>query len=85
MPTLGVGPCPPWTYERGDATETERVVLQNNRELFYSFSPQLMQNVPAETVDAWISKRDLLDPRRLIPALVQYDASQASHSRSRAV
>ncbi len=42
-------------------------------ELFYKFSPLLMQNIPKETVDAWISKGKQLDPKKLIPALVQYD------------
>jgi hypothetical protein len=46
---------------------------QFSRELFYKFSPILMQNIPKETVDAWIAKKDQLDPKRLIPALVQYD------------
>jgi len=46
---------------------------QMNKELFYKFSPLLMQHVPCETVNAWIAKRDQLDPRLLIPALVQYD------------
>ena len=46
---------------------------QNDRELFYKFSPILMQNIPKETVDAWIAKKNHLLPKRLIPALVQYD------------
>lgn len=46
---------------------------QFSRDLFYKFSPMLMQNIPKETVDAWIAKKDQLDPKRLIPALVQYD------------
>ena len=33
-----------------------------------------MQNIPRELVDAWITKKDRLDPRQLIPALVQYDS-----------
>lgn len=32
-----------------------------------------MQNNPEETVNAWIKQKDQLDPKRLIPALVQYD------------
>ena len=42
-------------------------------ELFYKFSPVLMQNVPDATVDAWVARRGALDARKLIPALVQYD------------
>lgn len=47
--------------------------FQMDVELFYRFSPILMQKVPKETVDALISKRDHLQPKRLIPALVQND------------
>lgn len=46
---------------------------QYNRELFYKFSPILMQNIPEETVNVWIKQKDQLDPKRLIPALVQYN------------
>lgn len=46
---------------------------QQNIELFYKFSPILMQNIPHETVDAWIGKREKFEPKKLIPALVQYD------------
>ena len=49
------------------------VCLQDNIELFYKFSPLLMQNIPKETVDVWIAKRGKLESRKLIPALVQYD------------
>ena len=48
--------------------------LQEKLELFYKFSPILMQNIPRELVDAWITKKDRLNPRQLIPALVQYDS-----------
>jgi len=51
----------------------ELMSKQMNKELFYKFSPLLMQHVPRETVNAWIAKKDQLDPRLLIPALVQYD------------
>ncbi|ELU13053.1 hypothetical protein CAPTEDRAFT_223579 [Capitella teleta] len=44
---------------------------QMDVDLFYRFSPVLMQKIPKETVDAWIGKRDQLDPKKLIPALVQ--------------
>lgn len=51
----------------------ELMSKQMNKELFYRFSPLLMQHIPRETVNVWISKKDQLDPRLLIPALVQYD------------
>lgn len=42
-------------------------------ELYYKFSPLLMQYIPKETVTAWIMKSSELEPMKLIPALVQYD------------
>jgi hypothetical protein len=42
-------------------------------ELYYKFSPILMQLLPDKTVDAWIRMGRQLDPKRLIPALVQFD------------
>eukprot|EP00795_Rhopilema_esculentum_P013011 gene13011-3779_t len=44
---------------------------QGDNELFYKFSPVLMQQIPKETVDAW--KQRNLDPRKLIPALVTHE------------
>ncbi|XP_038059367.1 vacuolar protein sorting-associated protein 18 homolog [Patiria miniata] len=47
--------------------------------LYYKFSPVLMQHIPNELVTAWIDLGKTLDPKKLIPALVQYDHSaQAS-------
>uniref|UniRef100_A0A4W3J9J1 Vacuolar protein sorting-associated protein 18 homolog n=1 Tax=Callorhinchus milii TaxID=7868 RepID=A0A4W3J9J1_CALMI len=40
--------------------------------LFYKFSPLLMQHLPRQVVDAWIQMRKQLDPKSLIPALVNY-------------
>ena len=55
----------------------ELMSKQLNKELFYKFSPMLMQHVPHDTVNAWIAKKDQLDARRLIPALVQYDEQRS--------
>lgn len=49
------------------------VWYQPDIELYYKFSPVLMQHLPRETVDAWIRVGKQLDPKKLIPALVQYD------------
>lgn len=46
---------------------------QSDVELYYKFSPLLMQYIPKETVSAWIKKSSELEPMKLIPALVQYD------------
>ncbi|KAJ0027124.1 hypothetical protein NQD34_018124 [Periophthalmus magnuspinnatus] len=40
--------------------------------LFYKFSPVLMQHIPKKVVDAWIQMGKRLDPKRLIPALMNY-------------
>lgn len=47
-------------------------------ELYYKFSPVLMQHIPNELVSAWIEQGKTLDPKKLIPALVQYDHSAQS-------
>ncbi|XP_025087260.1 vacuolar protein sorting-associated protein 18 homolog [Pomacea canaliculata] len=51
----------------------ECLIKQPDIELYYKFSPVLMQHLPRETVDAWIRVGKQLDPKKLIPALVQYD------------
>jgi len=63
----------------------ELMSKQMNKELFYKFSPLLMQHVPRETVNAWIAKKDQLDPRLLIPALVQYDDQRCREQGNEAV
>jgi len=44
---------------------------QHDNELFYKFSPVLMQQIPKDTVSVW--KLRSLDPRKLIPALVTHE------------
>jgi len=63
----------------------ESLSKQTNKELFYKFSPVLMQHVPRETVNLWIAKKDQLDARRLIPALVQYDEQKFTEQGNEAV
>lgn len=57
---------------------------QNRPELFYQFSQILMKSQPAQTVTAWIAQGNLLNPVKLIPAMVQDDvaknAKQGSHT-----
>ena len=48
-------------------------MFQNDVELYYKFSPLLMQYIPKDIVNAWIEQGKQLEPKRLIPALVQYD------------
>ncbi|XP_078602605.1 vacuolar protein sorting-associated protein 18 homolog isoform X2 [Branchiostoma floridae x Branchiostoma japonicum] len=58
---------------------------QGDTELYYKFSPVLMQYIPKQTVDSWIAKGRKLDPQRLIPALVNYDHSHDSKASSEAI
>ncbi|KAL4225031.1 Vacuolar protein sorting-associated protein 18 like protein [Mactra antiquata] len=46
---------------------------QSDTSLYYKFSPLLIQHIPKDTVKAWMAQGSHLDPRKLIPALVQYD------------
>ena len=43
-----------------------------DQKLFYKFSPVLMQHIPKNVVDAWIQMGKRLDPKKLIPALMNY-------------
>lgn len=43
-----------------------------DEKLFYKFSPVLMQHIPKQVVDAWTQMGNQLDPKQLIPALVNY-------------
>ena len=44
--------------------------------LFYKFSPALMRHCPEQTVKAWIDMDRLLDPKKLIPSLIQCNAPE---------
>ncbi|KAK3612565.1 hypothetical protein CHS0354_024553 [Potamilus streckersoni] len=54
-------------------TALETLVRQSDPELYYKFTPILMQYIPKDTVTALIHQGKNLDPKKLIPALVQYD------------
>ncbi|RVE56185.1 hypothetical protein OJAV_G00233460 [Oryzias javanicus] len=43
-----------------------------DEKLFYKFSPVLMQHIPKNVVNAWIQMGKKLDPKKLIPALMNY-------------
>ncbi|XP_052823980.1 vacuolar protein sorting-associated protein 18 homolog [Octopus bimaculoides] len=58
---------------------------QNQMELFYKFSPVLMQHIPVETVKSWKKQRNKLDPKRLIPSLVQYDSKKHNEQGNQAI
>ncbi len=43
--------------------------------LFYKYSSVLMQQNPIKTVDVWKRMANLLQPKNLIPAIVQLDSN----------
>ncbi|XP_031550189.1 vacuolar protein sorting-associated protein 18 homolog [Actinia tenebrosa] len=58
---------------------------QTDTELYYKFSPVLMQHIPKQTVSAWIEKKGALNPKRLIPSLVHYHQQGTSVQLEEAV
>ncbi|KAK3096988.1 hypothetical protein FSP39_005437 [Pinctada imbricata] len=58
---------------------------QSDVELIYKFSPLLMQYIPKETVTLWIKKKQDLEPKKLIPALVQYDHNKYREQGNEAI
>lgn len=50
---------------------------QGKRELFYQFTPILIQEIPRQTVTALIEQGKSLSPARLLPALISCDPDAA--------
>ncbi|KAM9294249.1 vacuolar protein sorting-associated protein 18 homolog [Gastrophryne carolinensis] len=66
--------------QHDDYEEALNVLTKHRDEkLFYKFSPVLMQNIPKKVVDSWIMMGKRLDPKNLIPALVNYSHSAGTH------
>ena len=64
--------------QSGQYLEALATMRQQSRvEVYYRFSPALMEKIPYETVTAWVSERSL-DPKQLIPAIMKYDGSRVS-------
>ncbi|XP_053330485.1 vacuolar protein sorting-associated protein 18 homolog isoform X2 [Spea bombifrons] len=62
--------------QHDDYDEALNVLTKHRDEkLFYKFSPVLMQHIPEKVVDSWITMGKRLDPKNLIPALVNYSQS----------
>mmetsp|Transcript_21125 Transcript_21125/g.54911 ORF Transcript_21125/g.54911 Transcript_21125/m.54911 type:complete len:1044 (-) Transcript_21125:293-3424(-) len=49
-----------------------------NPDLYYKYSPALMAKHPSSTVDAWIEAGTVLDPRKLITAMLPLDLRTGS-------
>lgn len=56
---------------------------QNRRDLFYQFSPILMQEIPKQTVNALIAQGRNLLPVKLLPALVSCEGNLHSNETIR--
>jgi hypothetical protein len=59
-----------WVMEEQWSKAIEVISSQNDLELYYRYAPVLMRHVPKDAVDSWL-RQPSLDPRRLVPALLQ--------------
>lgn len=57
-------------YKNGFLDALDVLKSQNNYELYYQFTPILMQEMPKLTVKALIDQGKRLNPTRILPALV---------------
>ena len=77
-------------YKRALETLQKNAEATHQSDLYYKFSPALMAHVPYLTVSAWLdamSVKDhygnpLIEPRKLIPALMRYDPSRPKFADS---
>jgi hypothetical protein len=77
-------------YKRALETLKKNAEDTHQSDLYYKFSPALMAHVPYLTVSAWLdamSVKDqfgnpLIEPRKLIPALMRYDPSRPKFADS---
>ncbi|KAF9575733.1 hypothetical protein EC968_001923 [Mortierella alpina] len=61
-----------WIQEKNYRNALDVLSKQESLDIYYRFSPVLMENAPYETVSAWMRQPNL-NPRNLIPALLRYD------------
>lgn len=62
-----------WVLEEEWTKAIDIMNRQSDLELYYRFAPVLMRQAPKETVDSWL-RQPLLDPLRLVPALLRTQA-----------
>ncbi|KAM3584072.1 tethering complex subunit [Umbelopsis sp. WA50703] len=65
-----------WIIEQDWAKALEVLGKQANPDVFYKYSPALMENSPNEMVTLWMQSN--LNPRQLIPSLLRYDHSKVA-------
>ncbi|RCH94208.1 hypothetical protein CU098_004601, partial [Rhizopus stolonifer] len=61
-----------WISEKNWSKALAVLSKEADPDVFYKFSPVLMENEPYETVNVWMRQSNL-NPRQLIPALLRYD------------
>ncbi|KAF9974592.1 hypothetical protein BGZ73_001990 [Actinomortierella ambigua] len=61
-----------WIQEKNYKNALEVLSKQESLDLYYRFSPVLMENKPYDTVSVWM-RQAKLNPRNLIPSLLKYD------------
>lgn len=61
-----------WITEKNWTKALAVLSKEADPDVFYKFSPVLMENDPYETVNVWMRQSNL-NPRQLIPALLRYD------------
>ncbi|KAG0169863.1 hypothetical protein DFQ28_011330 [Apophysomyces sp. BC1034] len=66
-----------WIIEKDWNKALEVLSTQASPDVFYKFSPVLMDNAPYDTVNVWM-RQPSLNPRQLIPALLRYDHAKIS-------
>ncbi|KAJ3274967.1 hypothetical protein HK104_003995, partial [Borealophlyctis nickersoniae] len=69
-----------WIQEHQWTKAIEVLGRQTSLDLYYKFSPVLMEFAPFETVNAWI-KQPNLNPRHLIPALLKYEVVSRTNGK----
>ncbi|TPX64225.1 hypothetical protein SpCBS45565_g06048 [Spizellomyces sp. 'palustris'] len=66
-----------WVQERQWQSALDVLARQTSVDLYYKFSPILMEYAPYETVNTWIRQPNL-NPRNLIPALLKYEVVRST-------
>jgi len=65
-----------WVIEEEWTKAIDAINRQSDVEMYYRFGPVLMRHAPKEAVDSWL-RQSLLDPLRLVPALLQQRTATA--------
>ncbi|KAI8823436.1 vacuolar protein sorting protein 18 [Fimicolochytrium jonesii] len=69
-----------WIQEQEWLKALGALARQPSSDLYYKFSPVLMDHAPYETVNSWIRQPNL-NPRNLIPALLRYQVRDRNQGK----